>query len=61
MPDVELTVRDLDLAGGNDPELLARYTSRVPVLLLDGVELAYFRMEPAQLRAALLQRVDEAP
>lgn len=61
MPRVELTVHDLDLAGSEDPELLARYTSKVPVLVLDGVELAHFWMEPAQLRAALLRPVDGPP
>lgn len=40
---------DVDL----DPELRAEYGDRVPVIVVDGQELGYFRVEEARLRAAL--------
>ena len=40
--------RDVD----SDPEL-AEYSDRVPVLLIDGSEHAYWRVDEARLRAAL--------
>jgi Glutaredoxin-like domain (DUF836) len=36
-----------------DPGLRAEYTDRVPVILLDGSEHGYWRVEEARLRAAL--------
>lgn len=35
------------------PELTARYTVRVPVVAVDGVELFEFAVDPEALRAAL--------
>jgi hypothetical protein len=36
-----------------DPELRRRYTDLVPVVLVDGVEHSYWRVDAARLRAAL--------
>lgn len=36
-----------------DPELRAEYGDRVPVVIVDGKEHGYFRVEEARLRAAL--------
>jgi predicted thioredoxin/glutaredoxin len=40
---------DIDTA----PDLRARYTFRVPVVAVDGVELFDYRVDPEQLAAAL--------
>lgn len=45
--DVELI--DIDA----DPELTERYTVRVPVVAVDGVEVAQYQIAPEQLEAAL--------
>lgn len=37
-----------------DPENRAEYGDLVPVVLVDGVVLAYYRVEPDRLRQALL-------
>ena len=37
-----------------DPDDRAEYGDRVPVILLDGVEHGYYRVEPERLRRALL-------
>jgi hypothetical protein len=37
-----------------DPEDRAEYGDLVPVVLVDGVVLAYYRVEPDRLRQALL-------
>jgi len=36
-----------------EPELRAEYGDRVPVIVVDGNEHGYFRVEEARLRAAL--------
>ncbi len=36
-----------------DPDLLARHSDRVPVVLLDGVEHAYWQVDETALRRAL--------
>ena len=36
-----------------DPELRAEYGERVPVILIDGAEHGYWRVEEDRLRAAL--------
>lgn len=46
---VDYCERDVD----SDPELLARYTDLVPVLLIDGAEHARWRVAEDALRAAL--------
>ncbi|GAB3455120.1 glutaredoxin family protein [Actinophytocola sediminis] len=47
--DVEWTVTDVDA----DPELRAEYGEYVPVILVDGEEHGYWRVEEQRLRAAL--------
>lgn len=37
----------------DDPENRAEYGDRVPVVLIDGVEHAHFRVDPVRLMAAL--------
>ena len=46
---VPLEVRDVDA----DPADLARWSDKVPVVLLDDVEHAYWRIDEQVLRAAL--------
>ena len=41
--------RDIDA----DPELLRRYTDKVPVTFVDGAQHDIWRVDPARLRAAL--------
>jgi glutaredoxin len=47
--DVPWHTTDVD----TDPELRAEYGDRVPVILVDGVEHGYYRVEPERLRRAL--------
>lgn len=51
------TVATVDIDA--DPDLRERYTVRVPVVAVDGVEIAQYELDPAQLRAAL-DRADAA-
>ena len=44
-----LELRDVD----DDPADLARWSDKVPVVLLDGVEHAYWRVDERRLRKAL--------
>jgi len=44
---------EVDVQEAGEDELLDTYGDRLPVLLLDGVEHGYWRIEPARLRAAL--------
>ncbi|ASU80319.1 glutaredoxin family protein [Actinopolyspora erythraea] len=46
---VAWSVSDVD----SDPELRAEYGDRVPVILVDGVEHGFWKVEPRRLRAAL--------
>ncbi len=39
-----------------DPELRAEYGDRVPVILVDGAEHGYWKVEEPRLRAALSRR-----
>lgn len=48
-PMVQLRLVDID----SDPELTERYTVRVPVVEVDGVEIAEYEVDAAQLAAAL--------
>ena len=43
------TSQDID----TDPELRAEYGDRVPVIMVDGVEHGFWRVEEKRLRAAL--------
>lgn len=45
----DVTVVDVD----TDPALAARYTVRVPVVEVDGREVAELQVDPAAVRAAL--------
>lgn len=45
----EVTVVDVD----TDPDLQQRYTVRVPVVVVDGVEAAELEVAPGQVRAAV--------
>jgi hypothetical protein len=47
--DVPWSAQDVD----SDPELRAEYGDRVPVILIDGREHGYWKVEEARLRAAL--------
>ena len=42
---------EIDVDG--DPELRAEYGDRVPVILIDGAEHGYWKVEETRLRAAL--------
>jgi glutaredoxin len=37
----------------DDAELMARYAEEIPVVLIDGVQHAFWRIDPARLRTAL--------
>ncbi|MGH3760998.1 glutaredoxin family protein [Actinophytocola sp.] len=50
--DVDWSVVDVD----GDTELRAEYGDRVPVILIDGVEHGYWRLEEDRFRAALAAR-----
>lgn len=54
LPEYGLRARVLDI--DTDPELVAEYGERVPVLLLDGDEHACFRIDESALRRALSAR-----
>lgn len=54
-PDVEYVVEDLDV--DSDPELRAKYSDEVPVLLLNGKQIAFFRIEPDRVLARLRELV----
>jgi len=45
----DIRVVDIDA----DPALVDRYTVRVPVIEVDGTEIAEFQLDPAALRRAL--------
>jgi glutaredoxin len=45
----EVVLRDVDA----DPALLDAYTVRVPVVEVDGVEVAQYQVDPTALRTAL--------
>lgn len=47
----DVLVNDVDIDA--HPELRRRYNDHVPVILLDGIELARHRLDPQTLAAAL--------
>jgi glutaredoxin len=49
--DLELGFTTVDI--DTDPELRAEYGDRVPVIMVDGREHGFFRVEEKRLRAAL--------
>lgn len=54
LPDYGLEARVVDI--DTEAELVAEYGERVPVLLLDGDEHAFFRIDEPALRRALEAR-----
>ncbi|GAA1174728.1 glutaredoxin family protein [Ornithinimicrobium humiphilum] len=48
-----LRVLDLDELGREDPQALQRWTTQVPVLLVDGREVARWRVSADEVREAL--------
>ena len=44
-----------ELSSLADPELVERYAEEIPVLLIDGRVHTIWRIDPARLRAALLE------
>lgn len=48
-----LRVVDLDELGREDPAALERWTTRVPVLLVDGREVAHWQADPEVVHRAL--------
>jgi glutaredoxin len=53
----EINTVDID----TDPELLRLYTTRVPVLVADGVEICYYFLEEARLREHFSSSSDSSP
>ena len=47
---------DIDIDIDADPALAARYDERVPVLVLDGVELCHYHLDAPRVHAALNAR-----
>lgn len=54
-PDLEYTVEDLDV--DSSPELLARYSEEVPVLLLNQKQIAFFKIDVARALAAIEEQL----
>lgn len=49
----EISIEELSIV--DDPELAERYAEEIPVLLLNGRVHNIWRVDPARLRAALLE------
>jgi hypothetical protein len=45
-----------EVALDDHPDLTAAYAEKIPVVLVDGAEHAYWRVDPGALRRALLTR-----
>ncbi|MEO6941958.1 MAG: glutaredoxin family protein [Terrimesophilobacter sp.] len=52
-PAVEVTVQKRSIL--DDPVLHERYKELIPVVLVNGTEHAHWRVDPAALRAAILE------
>lgn len=52
-PSVEVEVEKLSIL--DDPALHEQYWEFIPVILVDGVKHAHWRINPATLRAAILE------
>ncbi len=52
--EVTWRVLDLDREAVAEPELVARYADLLPVVLVDGRQVAAWRVDPSLLRAAIL-------
>lgn len=55
-PDVAYSVDDLDV--DSDKALLEAYSDEVPVLLINGQQVAFFRIEPDRVFAKLVSLID---
>lgn len=51
-PSVPFVVEDLDV--DSDPELLQKYSDEVPVLLLNGKQVSFFRIDAERVFAQLV-------
>lgn len=54
-PDLEYVIEDLDVDA--DPELLAKFSDEVPVLLLNDQQIAFFRIEPDRVLAKIRELI----
>jgi glutaredoxin len=50
-PDLAVTIQEVDIE--TDPELFERYRHRIPVLVVDGRQIAEGRISERDVRAAL--------
>ena len=57
--ELDFRINTVDIDG--DPELVRRYTTRVPVLVADGVEICYYFLEESRLRQHLAESADSRP
>jgi glutaredoxin len=57
----ELGVGWAELDVDSDPDLLAKWSDEVPVTLVDGRQLDYWRVDEARLRAALARPPSPGP
>lgn len=55
-PNTQYTVNDLDV--DSDQELLDAYSDEVPVLLINGQQVAFLKIEPDRVFAKLVSLVD---
>lgn len=53
----EINTVDID----RDPELVELYTTRVPVLVVDAVEICYYFLEESRLRQHFSRNADSSP
>lgn len=51
--EIDFSISEIDI--DSDPKLSYEYGERVPVILVDGVEHGYWRVEEERLRAALVE------
>ena len=55
--DFEINIVDIE----RDPELVELYTTRVPVLVVDGVEICYYFLEETRQRQHFSSNADSSP
>jgi len=55
--DFEINTVDIE----RDPQLVELYTTRVPVLVVDDVEICYYFLEEARLRQHFSSNADYSP
>jgi glutaredoxin len=55
--DLGVPVEEIDISADDaDPDTVEEYWERIPVVLIDGREHTYWRVDEARLRAALAAR-----